>query len=190
MQDVDVLVLHAPHKMARREWEIKNMIVEADDHERFYLKTPRDPTAPYRILIYREKPGRECKVDIVIPGIMHLPNISPDRLIWTDGLPLVPYQLLLLQKLQAWDDHRTAREVVKREKSKVDAEDVKRLVNMSQGIRLRTIKNKPWDDEELFTPEFMTLTLGRVKEFCVEYPECANGWKAMGFSVDRNDGAA
>ncbi|TFK59800.1 hypothetical protein BDN72DRAFT_905536 [Pluteus cervinus] len=181
-KDVDVLVLHSPQANSLFDRQIKEIIVETDPYH-FYLKVPRDPNATYRILMFRQKPdGYECKVDIVIPGIMYLPNLSPTLLTWMDRLPLIPYELLLLHKLQAWDDHRKAVDQWKKDKQYVDAEDVKQLMRLSYGLRLRT--HKPWNNPEIFIEEFCVLTLERVKDFCVAYPECREGWKLLGFEVD------
>ena len=176
------MVLHSPETKPLFDRQIKELIVETDPHH-FYLKVPRDPDATYRILMFRQRlDGYECKVDIVIPGIMYFPNLSPTLLTWLDRLPLIPYELLLLHKLQGWDDHRKSLDWWRRDKQYVDAEDVKQLMKLSYGLRLRS--SKPWNNPEIFLEEFCVLTLQRVKDFCAAYPDCSEPWKLLGFQVD------
>ena len=50
-------------------------------------------------------------------------------------IPLVPFSLLLLHKLQGWDDHRKAEEAHKRKKVPQDAADVRRLLGLDEWVR-------------------------------------------------------
>ena len=88
--------------------------MDTDPHH-FYLKRPRDPTAPYRKLYYRGNNRRGCKVDILIPGRMYLSLPSSRRHITTiSGIPIVPFSFLFLPKLQGWSNHINADEEYKR----------------------------------------------------------------------------
>ncbi|KAF8956439.1 hypothetical protein BDZ97DRAFT_1851532, partial [Flammula alnicola] len=61
--------------------ELKDLILRSNPRN-FYLKMPRDPSAEYRIMWYRQQyRGPECKVDILVPGIMHLPHLRPERVL-------------------------------------------------------------------------------------------------------------
>ena len=44
------------------------------------------------------------KVDILLPGVMHLPALPTSMITRISSLPLVPFPVLLLQKLQGWAD--------------------------------------------------------------------------------------
>ena len=161
--------------------ELKNLILRTNSRN-FYLKMPRDPEADYRILWYRESYlGPECKVDILVPGIMHLPSMPSKRAIWIDGIPLVPFSLLLLHKLQGWDDHRLAEEAHKNRKQQQDAADVRKL--MALAALREDLKSTPWDDPELFSDEFMELSRQRVKEYCRAFPDRVEAWKRLGFEA-------
>ncbi|EKM84411.1 hypothetical protein AGABI1DRAFT_32924 [Agaricus bisporus var. burnettii JB137-S8] len=202
-KDVDVLVLHPPADSKvplYSDEDLKKLIADADpDH--YYLKLPRNPEAPYRILYYHEK-SLDCKVDILTPGTMHLPNLlppssspngtpvttttsspNPSQIVTISGIPLVPFSLLLLHKLQGWSDHRSAPEQFKRHKQHQDAADIRKLLAMSNLVKpLQQIR--PWTDNELFSPEFQVLTRERVKEYCKEFPMRAESWKLLGLETE------
>ncbi|PPR08024.1 hypothetical protein CVT24_010882 [Panaeolus cyanescens] len=113
---------------------LKSLILSLNPRN-FYLKLPRDPTAPYRILYYRRAyQGVECKIDVLVPGIMHLPLIPPGREKRIDDIPCVPFALLLAHKLQGWDDHRKAEEAFQRRKQEQDAGDVKKLLGLKHEV--------------------------------------------------------
>lgn len=184
--------------------ETKALIVDADSSH-FYLKLPRDPEAPYRILYYRSAPsGPSCKVDILVPGTMYLPSISPpllsspgtsqsgiststnvsshNHLATITGIPLIPFSLLLLHKLQGWADHRSSLEAHKKRKEVQDAADVRRLLEMG-GMVGDLARIKPWTNPELFCEEFQQLTKERVKEYCRVFPGRAISWRRLGFET-------
>ncbi|TFK21627.1 hypothetical protein FA15DRAFT_70718 [Coprinopsis marcescibilis] len=186
-KDVDMLVLQDPPKEGQEEklktaHEIKTLLLDKDPRH-FYLTLPRDPQAEYRILWYRQEyRGPECKVDILVPGTMHLPRLAHTSITWIDGVPLVPFSLLLLHKLQGWDDHRLAEEPHKQRKQGQDAADLRRLAALTQYAEPLE-KLKPWNDEELFSEEFQELTKRRVKDYCQEFPTRAPWWRSLGFDV-------
>ncbi|KXN87792.1 hypothetical protein AN958_08108 [Leucoagaricus sp. SymC.cos] len=224
--DVDLLVFEPPNPNTppRTAEEIKALILDTDPRH-FFLKMPRDPEAPYRILHYRQEYlEAQCKVDILIPGIMYLPNLSqpshsilprtdnvvnistapplpllsssaipvatdiippspPNNHITTiSGIPLVPFSLLLLHKLQGWDDHCVAPEPHKQRKQAQDAADVRRLMAMGKMMKELQL-SQPWADSELFCEEFQQLTKERVKKYCLEFPDRAVGWQMLGFET-------
>ncbi|KAF5352418.1 hypothetical protein D9756_006297 [Leucocoprinus leucothites] len=185
-KDVDMLVLQSPGTPVRTAEEIKRLIV-ATDPSHFFLKYPRDILKPYRILCHRKTIfDPYCKVDILTPGIMNLPNIphpSPRKHITTiSGIPLVPFSLLLALKLQAWSDHLVAREEYQRIKHVQDATDVGQLLDMKEKVaELR--RARPWHDSELFSEELQELTRMRVKNYCKQYPHRAVAWRSLGFEI-------
>lgn len=169
---------------------LKDLVVRANPRN-FFLKLPRDPAADYRILWFRQYyRGPECKVDILVPGTMHLPHLIAARVVHlTDAnhgasstIPVVPFALLLLHKLQGWDDHRKAEEAYKNQKQHQDAADVRKLLALRHESELLA-KTPPWDDEELFSEEFRTLTRERVKAYCDAFPDRSKEWKALGFET-------
>lgn len=148
-------------------------------------------TSPVRI------PRRfSSKVDILLPGIMHLPALPTSMITRLSSLPLVPFPVLLLQKLQGWADHSVATEARYRRKISVDSRDlewclnsrnVKRhllqyVSNGRQGRQEECLKEL-WSDRRMFNEEFEALSKVRVREFCEVYTGLREAWKAIGFDV-------
>ncbi|KAF8167180.1 hypothetical protein B0H34DRAFT_791941 [Crassisporium funariophilum] len=173
---------------------LKSLILLSNSRN-FYLKLPRDPTATYRILWYRQSYlGPECKVDILTPGTMYLPHLMAKHILHIDGgiekelavlspgIPVVPFSLLLLHKLQGWDDHRKAEESFKSKKQVQDAADIKKLMSLRQHVE-KLKKEEPWNDEELFSLEFQRLSRERIQDYCKTFPDRAQDWKSLGFAT-------
>ncbi|KAF9473891.1 hypothetical protein BDN70DRAFT_816597 [Pholiota conissans] len=194
--DVDMLVsedlnassISPPRKYPRTAEDIKDLIVRSDSYH-FYLKASRKPFADYRILWYRQYyRGPECKVDIVVPGTMHLPHLprhrSPDET--TEYfIPVVPFSLLLTHKLQAWVDHRVAQDLYHRQKQHKDAQDVRILLTIAQAlVKWTACIHCVWNDEELFSKEFQILTNLRVRIYCRAFPHLATVWRNIGMDVE------
>ncbi|KAH6885692.1 hypothetical protein BKA70DRAFT_1123753, partial [Coprinopsis sp. MPI-PUGE-AT-0042] len=80
-------------------------------NNRFFLVDSRDPHANYRILYFRlggPDSRRRCKVDILVPGLLSIPNIPPADFTYAANhprIPLVPMVTLILLKLRGWWDH-------------------------------------------------------------------------------------
>ncbi|KAG6849239.1 hypothetical protein H0H93_010255 [Arthromyces matolae] len=183
--DVDLLVIppEACTALVNAE-DLKQNLLSLDPYH-FYVTTPKDPTASYRILWYRltDDPTQtvqtSCKVDILLPGVMHLPNIQPSLIHWDEGFPLIPFSLLLLQKLQAWDDHRHSKDPVKWQRQRTDMEDLKNLFELSVFHPLK--ESLPWTDAKLFSLEFQRLTKERVVAYVNAFPDSAPAWISIGF---------
>lgn len=170
---------------------IKRIIAEANP-DRFYLRDSVNPEATYKILFYRlkrrENPTRffrrnSCKVDILVPDIMNLPSLPPSRIIWINDLPVLPFSVLLSQKLQAWDDHRNMPEDERKyAKRLVDKNDLWRMFKMEQHIsRLRAAGPIQWADRVLFSEEFEGLCHRRARDFCGIFPEFKNRFSSIGW---------
>jgi hypothetical protein len=101
-----------------------------------------------------------------------------------DGIPVVPFALLLLQKLQAWDDHCKAEDAHQKAKRLQDAADVKRLMALKVPMRaLLRAGQGVWEDKVLFSEEFIELTRERVRCYVDAFPDRAEEWRALGFSL-------
>ena len=170
--------------------ELKDLVLRTNPRN-FFLKLPCDPNADYRILWYRQYyHGPECKINILVPGTMHLPHLIVTYVVHlrdathsaSSIIPAVPFALLLLHKLQGWDDHRKAEEAYKNQKQHQDAADVRRLLALRHESELLA-KTQPWDNEELFSEEFRALTRERVKAYCEAFPDRSKEWKALGFET-------
>ncbi|KAF9531268.1 hypothetical protein CPB83DRAFT_761944 [Crepidotus variabilis] len=198
--DIDLLTFPPPDQNSDPE-RIKQLIVTANP-DKFYLRDSVNPSATYKILFYkltrRQNPTRffrrnSCKVDILIPGIMHLPSLhpNPERIIWIDGLPVLPFAVLLSQKLQAWDDHRNMSEETEPQKYAkrfVDKNDLGRMFKMEEHVRpLREASARPWNDRILFSEEFETLCWSRARDFCSIFPEFKARFLSIGLGEDTYD---
>ncbi len=186
LQDVDILVF--PPSQVPRE-QIKQAI-ENSSRKSFRLERSANPDAAYKVLYYRFGsmkrprgffPGNKCKIDILIPGILHLPTIPRSQITRLDGLPVVPFSLLVLQKLQAWDDHLQLRwkDPKRYAKAAIDARDLQNLLSLDKHVAPLKV-SRPWDDPVLFSQEFQDLSKRRVRDFCNHFPEFQNDFESLG----------
>jgi len=180
--DVDMIVftteLHAEH--------IKELIIAVDD--RFYLVPAKDPKKSYRVLYYALKSGRHCKVDILTPGILDIPDMPAHRILFLEafpGIPVVPYVVLILLKLRGWTDDRDSSEARFRAKKSIDEADINELLSIMPGL---SIYEEGWDlldvERSDWMPEwFQSNGEARIAEFVEVYPDTAWYWREMGFRV-------
>jgi hypothetical protein len=185
-----------PPESTHNQEDIKEAIVSADpDH--FVLKAARDPDATYRVLYFCISASptastaryRSSKVDILLPGVMHLPALPTSLIVWKNELPIVPFSVLILQKLQGWDDHRTAVEERYTEKAPVDAKDLAWLIggaNRNAAVLRELKQRRPWSDRTLFSEEFERLSRERVISFCEAFPQHINTFRNLGFATVRD----
>ncbi|TFK16662.1 hypothetical protein FA15DRAFT_606648, partial [Coprinopsis marcescibilis] len=124
---------------------------------------------------------RFCKVDVLLPGIMNLPYLNEGEINELEGLPVVPVLVLLLQKLQGWDDHLKCVEFHKHRKHTVDVEDIKDLLGRVGEMPVRLFR--PWSERGLLGEQFVTASKARVKAFCARFPETTHLWAGLGFEV-------
>jgi hypothetical protein len=175
---------------------LKRMLV--NDNSCFFLRLAQRPGARHQTLWYRyfatdeSTVATEIKVDIALPGIMHLPNLPLSRIHWiqheqisphevTDRLPLLPPSVILLQKLQAWRDLRFA----KHKEFDTVPNDVLDIQDMLKLPCVLALASHPgiWKDSELFDEEFQRLTQGRMREFCYCYGSTSEVWTTLGFDT-------
>ncbi|TRM67943.1 hypothetical protein BD626DRAFT_450108 [Schizophyllum amplum] len=177
--DADLLVFVPPDSGITAE-DIKRRILDVNPRN-FFLKMPRDPTQPYRKLYYRDEYlSQDCKVDILVPGTLMLPLLTPPYITRIDGIPVVPFSVLLLQKLQGWDDHGREEQGFKRTKQQTDEGDLRRMMALSAARMLATAA-PPWGDRVLFSADFLKLSRERVLAYCKKFPDRATGWETLGF---------
>ncbi|TRM61399.1 hypothetical protein BD626DRAFT_406073 [Schizophyllum amplum] len=182
-KDADILALPPSNEANTEDTEVLKNAIMRTDSTRFYTVRARDPGATYRVLYFRSD-GHEpwkCKVDILLPGILHLPALPTARIVWIEGFPVIPFALLLLQKLQAYDDHRHSREQHKFTRSQQDEEDINKLLDIRERV-LEVIQEHPWHDRAVFSEEFMTLSRKRVAEYARIFIETWL-WRDLGFTI-------
>ncbi|KAF8608296.1 hypothetical protein BDV93DRAFT_403282, partial [Ceratobasidium sp. AG-I] len=170
--DVDLVLLDATSSQE----EIKRILVDANSQ--FYLIPARDPSATYKVLWYRTNMGIRVKVDLLQPGIMSIPDIFPNEIEYksTYGrthtqIPIAPFGLVLLLKLQAWAQHRDSTEYRFRDKQYTDVADIDVLLPLAVARRV-TFDSLP--------ETFLREARRRVTEYGRAYPNSRVHWKALG----------
>ncbi|KAG8780480.1 hypothetical protein FRC12_022972 [Ceratobasidium sp. 428] len=171
--DVDLLLLDT----VSSQEQLKQTLVNANSQ--FYLIPARDPLATYKVLWYRTAADVRVKVDLLQPGIMSIPNISPREIEHKDTshggtrarIPLAPFGLVLLLKLQAWEQHRDSSEYRFREKQYTDARDINVLLPLAVADQV-TFDSLP--------SEFLGEARKRVVLYTGLYPETERSWQELG----------
>ncbi|KAH9919347.1 hypothetical protein B0H21DRAFT_845764 [Amylocystis lapponica] len=166
--DIDLIVLASDISAE----VLKEMLTQRDTD--FYLIRAKNPAATYKVLYHRlasrGRTKRSCKVDILTPGIINIPNIPPSRIETVGALPLVPLLPLLLLKLQGWID---------RAKQPVDVADIAQLLVIvsRRGDKIGQ-ENLGW-----LPDEFVMLARSRVRKYVAERKETTQYWEALGFET-------
>ncbi|KAK7038874.1 hypothetical protein VNI00_010506 [Paramarasmius palmivorus] len=180
--DIDMVVLT---KIWTQE-ELKRQVVANDPN--FYTIASKDPFATYRVLFYRLNEytsrylRRSCKVDLLLPGVMNIPNVPTSYIRYIDDRhrlkPLMPFLPLLMLKLQAWMDHGESTKLHMRAKQPVDVRDIMELLNLAvtKYTDVKLAKEESW-----LPDTFVSAGRKRVRAFTRMYPTSARHWKAVGF---------
>ncbi|KAG9218566.1 hypothetical protein PLEOSDRAFT_27394 [Pleurotus ostreatus PC15] len=185
--DVDVVVLTTDVGQE----EIKRRLVAKDP--KFILVASKNPYASYKVLWYEIPPSpsspsslyaasRSCKVDVLVPGIMSIPDVPRGYSVVTisgewKGLPLMPFIPLLMLKLQAWMDHRQADKQYLREKQHTDVRDIGELLDIGMRRKYTLAAERAW-----IPASFIQAAERRIPEYLVYYPLTADEWKKIGFT--------
>ncbi|KAI5900804.1 uncharacterized protein SCHCODRAFT_073882 [Schizophyllum commune H4-8] len=159
-------------------------MIVTHDPIHFFSVPGRAPGATYCVLRYRPSltTTQFIKVDILLPGTLHLPALHPSHIACISGFPVIPFALLLLQKLQAYDDHWNAQERHHFVRWKKDRDDVQALMGLHDIVG-QTIRELPWGDATVFSDEFLALSVQRVAKFAGRFEWSRATWKALGFKV-------
>lgn len=159
------------------------MLVAADSS--FYLVRSRNPHATYKVLWYKSATAfsSPLKVDILLPGIMNIPNVPCNRIVFKSPhhIPLMPLIPHLLLKLQAWSDHRESHRSDQRMKQYTDIRDIDQLLDITLRSR-EHIRSASLD----WLPQSM-ITAGntRLRSFVVYGADqrSAAKWRKLGFNI-------
>jgi hypothetical protein len=157
--------------------DLKDLIVRSD--ERFYVTQTRNPWTILWYSLHPLRSGRRCKVDILVPGLLDIPQMPLSRITYTTVMPNVPTMPLLaviLLKLKGWDDHRHEDNQDKYEKQFVDVEDIDELLEIAIEEHDCHLKTEKW-----MPGWFKDNARSRVKDFIVDYPDTAERWEELGF---------
>jgi len=173
--DVDVIVLNL-----QESWDVEDVKQLLEGHENFFLVPSTNPRNTYQVLWYSllsKKSSRACKVDILAPGTLEIPQIPISRTVTiVDQIPLVPFVVLLLLKLKGWEDHCNHHRQDMINKQHVDVQDIDELLGMiAEGDRLR---NERW-----LPKGFVRRSRNRVRQYVNYFSYSADGWRMIGFNV-------
>lgn len=164
---------------------LKEILVREDSS--FYLVRSKNWRATYRVLWHRLSkstcplPSVDCKVDILVPGTMNIPNVPPERVRTLSGLPVMPMIPQLLLKLQAWSDHRASHRTDMRLKQYVDESDIDRLlaIAVDEGASVRAQECR-W----LSGATILAATPARLGSYTLwASAETKGKWKKLGFGL-------
>ncbi|VDB83089.1 unnamed protein product [Peniophora sp. CBMAI 1063] len=175
--DIDLVVMTVMHTQEG----LKRMLAAEDPN--FALVPSSNPRNTYKVVWYTVPGSRaRVKVDVLLPGVMNIPSIAPERFVWfkNNTLPSMPLLPLLLLKLQAWDDHRSAsfRRTDLREKQHVDVADIDVLLPIAKKTGVHRSKGG-------YLPRsFLDAADRRVRSYVVYYPTSKVHWEALGFVVE------
>jgi len=178
--DVDIVVLNsglAPE-------EIKKRLVSANPL--FFLVPSTNPRNTYKVLWYnlcatsfQRLPLHACKVDILVPGIMNIPAVPKDCIVYPVlngvSIPTTPFITLLLLKLQGWADHRISRRMDLRMKQYVDVLDIYELLRAAASNAEMHLRNESW-----LPKSFVAAGKLRVARFMVAHPDSGVYWRQVG----------
>ena len=152
----------------------------------FYTVAAKTLGATYRVLWYHPRGWSlsrrvdAVKVDILLPGIMDIPSFSTTYIDTSNSyrLPAAPFSIVLLLKLQAWSQHRTAIKTYLNIKQHTDASDLETLVPLAaaKGVRI---------SEAVLPSSFVDAAKARVLEYVRNFPASSTirGWRTIGFSI-------
>ncbi|KAK0436168.1 hypothetical protein EV421DRAFT_1716191 [Armillaria borealis] len=182
--DVDILMSSHTCDL---EW-MKAFLV-AKNPNRFYLVDAKTPGDTWKVLWYHDRglKGKleKTKVDILKPGVLHLPMLFSEVIVDKQGLPVVPVSILLPHKLQGWRDNMDSPIPRLRSKQDADAGDICSLLRIViEGMSGQEKKNSTyWKRFALqwFDEEFQSETDRRVRLFCSRFPEYRDMWKKLGW---------
>lgn len=171
--DIVVLTTRYPQE------QLKQILVSTDPT--FYLVSSKDPSATYKVLWYRFGSYRArystiCKVDILQPGIMNIPDVPTQHIETIKGLSVMPLTLLLFMKLQGWTDHRDSPKAHMRPKQHNDLRDLSELLDIAVERGEVMGRSTKWMPEE-----FVKAAVGRMKEHITLRPAAEAKWKAIGY---------
>lgn len=165
--------------------ELKNYLVSADTS--FCWKKPiSNPQAIYRVLWYQfplpeatEVSEKSCRVDLFIPGMIHLPQIPSDKIIYSDSkLPIMPFFPVVLHKIQAWKAHMASTKPWVTIKQENDISDINDLLAVAATAG-QNLGNQIWLEQW-----FLAEAIEGVQEYVESHPETARGWRDLGFLKD------
>ncbi|KAI0046258.1 hypothetical protein FA95DRAFT_1494284 [Auriscalpium vulgare] len=167
--DLDMVVMTSSYTQE----EVKRLVAAADTS--YYLVPSTNPRNTYKVLWHRAANGVCCKVDLLLPPTLNIPDITPEHVVLRQGTPVMPLLLLLLMKLQAWSDHGSSRWSNVRAKAATDRLDIEVLL----GVAVRngvSLQRESWLKETML----MAWSWNRVTSYVAAYPSSRGNWRSIG----------
>ncbi|PBK96052.1 hypothetical protein ARMGADRAFT_757430 [Armillaria gallica] len=168
--------------------ELLKEILATEHPNRFQLVDAKTLGATWKVLWYHdyvEGKLEKTKVDILKPGVLHLPMIFSEAIVQKQGFSVIPMSISLLHKLQGWKDNMDSDLPRLRNKCDADAGDICSLLEIIfEGMGAQERKNSThWKRFALerFDEEFRGETGRRVRLFCSIYSEYREMWKKLGW---------
>lgn len=111
---------------------------------------------------------------------MNIPSVPRDKVLRIDGLPVMPLIPLILLKLQAWQDHRSAFKAYLSSKQWTDVSDLRILLPIAirRGDSLK--KETHW-----VPVSFTSAAKERIGWYLESYRDQAGLWKQIGVEPSR-----
>ena len=162
--------------------DIKELFESTD--KRFYLVPSAHPSNAYQVLWFTLSDERACKVDILTPGVISIPDIPVECIMYQytfPDIPIAPFLCLLLLKLRGWKDHLEDPRKYMNDKVPIDEDDIEELLELAvaeYAVHLRT--------EEWMPAWFVEEAKGRVADYVQRWPDTADSWQEIGFEVDKD----
>ncbi|KAK0492413.1 hypothetical protein EDD18DRAFT_513719 [Armillaria luteobubalina] len=182
--DVDII-------MSSHTCDLESMktFLVTKNSNRFYLVDAKTLGATWKVLWYHDRglKGKleKTKVDILKPGVLHLPMIFSEAIVDKQGLPVIPMSILLPHKLQGWKDNMDSPLPRFRSKQDADAGDICSLLRMVvEGMSSQEKENSTYWKRfalERFDEEFRRETDRPVMMFCSRFPDYRDMWKTLGW---------
>ena len=175
-QDVDIVVFGQKHDAE----EIKAYLEDASD--RFTLEDARNPKDTYKVLYFNlSYPQRKrCKVDILVSGRkspLHIPRIPETHVAYLNhcDIPVMPFLVLLILKVQGWKDHKKSDKPWHRKKISQDNHDIWELLNMLDD-------NDHLDNYDWLPRWFVKGAEGLVGKYMDKHLYTTSAFESLGFS--------
>ncbi|KAF8633079.1 hypothetical protein AX15_001527 [Amanita polypyramis BW_CC] len=156
---------------------------ESTGDNRFTLQDARDSN-DYKVLYYNASyypRHKRCKVDILVSGFkspLGIPGIPKGRVARPNSheIPVVPFLVLIILKVQGWRDYRTHRKPWLRAKTPQSIRDIMWLLNM--------LDNNDHLGYFHWLPRwFIKQAEELVKKFTDKYPDTTSSFRSIGFGV-------
>jgi hypothetical protein len=109
--------------------------------------------------------------------------IPSRRIEWRSFLPVAPFSVVFLLKLQGWSDHCASPEEHKRLKRYVDSEDIEHMLDIALKNESRPLEDPIHRPAQVFGKpyRFCGKARRRMVAYVEEYPESSWKWEELGF---------